>query len=241
MEEIERLVEKGARVAVYFSERAMPTDVDLDQLDRLRAARGVFEQRGGLVWSFDSVEKLCEIVQGHVTMAIGELIQRDRSAGQTSRFGVATAPVPDVRVSLSVKQPPPPWREAMRKEDPPLVTYLRVLVENHSPSPVFIVGVSFEISDETLGTSLQSRVEGGEKRTVQQWDSAEYLFTPARVRAIAGTAQPIAVIAHDAIGHRFRGGLDLPALLVEAERLHEIEQEKKIREQQGGPPSEPPR
>jgi len=57
VEEIEGSLERGARVHVFFSEMALPHDVDLDQLKSLREFQAKLKERG-LVGSYASHEDL---------------------------------------------------------------------------------------------------------------------------------------------------------------------------------------
>jgi hypothetical protein len=223
--EIERLLKKGARVMVYFSEKPLPSDVDLEQVRRLRELRQRYQSEG-ILGSFHSTDKLRQIVSAHLTMTLGELAGKERSDGESSRLGLATAPTPDVRVQARIVHAVVPIA-VQRAPDPPRATYVEIRVENHSPSPVFITGISFWLGGDRFVLSAKDSMKrpATEKRRVETGDSTEYHYAPTHIRKMVGADALAGVVAHDAIGRRFRFDGDLAALLAEAERAHEVRED----------------
>ena len=79
VEEIHQLVERGARVMVYFSEAPVPQDkIDNDQFERLKKAKEEFLKEG-LLFEYETVSNLKEMVQLHLTSAISEILITDRT------------------------------------------------------------------------------------------------------------------------------------------------------------------
>lgn len=167
VEEVERLLGKGANVMVYFSSRAVPHEaLRDDQYDKLMAVRKEYEKRG-LLASFASADKLSEMVSLHLTSLVSGLLTKLRAGNQPiPSTGVLTAPMPDVRVLVS---------SAMvgREEMEPLLV---VEVQNHSPVPFYFGGLFVSLKsgtrlfitrDAIYGTPMASeRIEPGNKKTI---------------------------------------------------------------------------
>ena len=91
-EEIERLVEHGKHVSVYFCEAPYPPDVDTAQLETLRAYRKSWEPRG-LVWTYTTEGQLREQLLRHLTQHVDEITSAPDD-------GVSTPPAPVPALSV---------------------------------------------------------------------------------------------------------------------------------------------
>ena len=69
VEEIERFIEAGKPVMLYFSEEPHPHDADLEQLAKVRAYRDNVESRG-VVHSFASIEEFRTMLNAGLTRTI---------------------------------------------------------------------------------------------------------------------------------------------------------------------------
>jgi hypothetical protein len=74
IEEIERLRDKGKRVAVYFSVAPVPHDHDPEQLRQLNEYRESLKL-DTLYWTFDSTEQLYRLVSLHLGRNVSQLYQ----------------------------------------------------------------------------------------------------------------------------------------------------------------------
>lgn len=137
VEEIALLLSKGARVLVYFSERAIPQErLDLHQLSELQKIRDRFQSEG-LLATYSDISGLCIQVNLHLTSVITQLLAKDIGATQViPSSGTLTAPTPDVRVTVDAGIS----QSAMH----PSIFALFIKVRNYSPVPVFINNVYFE-------------------------------------------------------------------------------------------------
>lgn len=116
--------------------------------------------------SYENVADLREQVQLHLTSAVSALLERDRNQPTPAKTEpeILTAPTPDVRVRVHTVMIVPSDRG--REE------YIRVEVQNHSPIPVFITGLSVGLTNgkglysqrDALTQEYQSRrrLESGE-------------------------------------------------------------------------------
>jgi hypothetical protein len=80
IEEIERLRQKGKRVAVYFSNAPIPRDHDSEQLRLLNKYRESLKLNT-LFWSFDSTQDLYRLVSQHLAKSVSQLYQDLRESG----------------------------------------------------------------------------------------------------------------------------------------------------------------
>jgi hypothetical protein len=136
IDEIYKLIHKGARVLVYFSNRAIPQEaLTDDQFAKLQEIRSKFQQEG-LLSTFSDIASLREQVNLHLTNIITQLLSKDQGISTyVPSSGTLTAPTPDVRVRANA------GFRLFPGVDP---TYLlAVSVQNHSPGMVYISGGIF--------------------------------------------------------------------------------------------------
>lgn len=133
IEEIYRLIQKGARVLVYFSSRPIPQEVFAsDQFARLQEMRAKLYHEG-LLAMYSDVANLREQVNLHLTNIITQLLATDRAVPTyVPSSGTLTAPTPDVRVTVAAG-----FQQAVSGD---LTYLLAISVQNHSPVPVYISG-----------------------------------------------------------------------------------------------------
>ncbi|AQS69118.1 hypothetical protein [Streptomyces pactum] len=84
VEEITALHEAGRPVLLYFSTRPLPSDVDVDQLTKVRAFQSQME-KAGLVRTFDSPEEFGALTYDHLTRVL-----HDRFGAGPERAGNPT-------------------------------------------------------------------------------------------------------------------------------------------------------
>lgn len=141
VEEISRLVQRGARVMVYFSSQPIPQEaLRGDQYSRLQEVRNKFKNEG-LLATYADVAHLREQVNLHLTNVITQLLSKDRNVtSYIPTSGTLTAPTPDVRVTASscFSQSLP---------ETPLIHSLAIQVRNYSPAVVHLQTVRIETED----------------------------------------------------------------------------------------------
>jgi len=135
VEEVERLIARGAKVMLYRSSRPIPPDrMDLDQLQRLQELTKRYQDRG-LLGQFSDIAELREMVNKDLTLLLGKET-RELEAGSSGE--VETAKRPDIRVKTS----------AAITDTPNGVTPIFVItVENHSPRNFFLSSVMLKLSE----------------------------------------------------------------------------------------------
>ncbi len=140
IEEIERLIARGAKVMMYFSDAPIPQDaLRDDQFARLQEVKQKYLQ-AGLVGTFSTADQLREAFLGHLTSLVNELLLK--TAGQpVPTAPVATAPLPDIRIDV---QPFTVFGAGER------TSYLSVTVQNHSPNDFFLHSINFKIPNNNL-------------------------------------------------------------------------------------------
>jgi hypothetical protein len=133
IEEIYKLVQKGARVLVYFCSRPIPQEaIGTEQFAKLQTMRAKLYQEG-LLATYSNVANLREQVNLHLTNIITQLLSTDRAVPTyVPSSGTLTAPTPDVRVTVAAG-----FRQGIGGE---LTFLLAISVQNHSPVPVYISG-----------------------------------------------------------------------------------------------------
>jgi hypothetical protein len=138
VEEIYRLIQRGARVMVYFDNSPIPREAFRDdQYAKLEEMRVRFEQ-SGLLATYSDVANLREQVNLHLTNVITELVSQDIGATTfVPGSGTMTAPTPDVRVNVRAGVSVFPLTGAA-------VYPVIITVQNHSPVTVFISNVEIE-------------------------------------------------------------------------------------------------
>ncbi|HYH85850.1 MAG TPA: hypothetical protein VEX60_10230 [Pyrinomonadaceae bacterium] len=178
VEEIYRLIQRGARVMVYFNNCAIPQDaLRTDQYAKLQEIRTRFEQ-SGLLATYSDVANLREQVNLHLTKVITELLSKDR--GTTTYIpgsGTMTAPTPDVRVN--VRQ-----GVSILPITGETVYPISITVQNHSPITVFAGNVEIEMKTgeflyfqrDYLTRELQKR------RELRTGESFSFNIDPEKLR-----------------------------------------------------------
>lgn len=152
IEEIYRLLEKGAHVLVYFNTSPIPQEaLSDDQFGRLQEVKKRFE-REGLLGRYSDIANLREQVQLHLTSVVAELLAKDRS--DVSRVLPQTVGVskPDVRVKTNIALTPGVGG-GVRK-------ILSVKVENHSPQLFFMGNINLKMRDGMLFFAPRDSITG---------------------------------------------------------------------------------
>ena len=200
VEEIFSLLQKGARVLVYFCNRPIPQSaLQTDQFAKLQDLKKTFSARG-LYAEYSDVSSLRDQVQLHLTNIVSQLLAKDRGATTfLPTSGSLTAPTPDVRVEVNPH---------LIKDFNPLInevtSVLGVTVQNHSPAVVYVTNISFELKDgkrlmvtkDAVTGNFQSKVE------LNPGNSFTFYVDPESLRN--DEANLVCAIAVDAIGRVYR-------------------------------------
>lgn len=199
VEEISRLIERGIRVLVYFSERPVsPTKLDLKQMERLAEVRARFQQQG-LLATYSDTAQLCSQVNLHLTNVVAELLERDTGlVSPSANQSILTAPKPDVRVRVDAG--------FLQSEIRPMLPLLMISVQNHSPVSVYIASVYLEAKNNAL------IVPNGDYLSGQYWEPRELLpgqslkitVAPTEIEKQRNDGKIICAAATDQIGRVYR-------------------------------------
>lgn len=199
-EEIFELLQKGARVLVYFCNRPIPQSALYDdQFAKLKDLKETF-QKQGLYAEFSDLANLKEQVQLHLTNVLSQLLAKDRGATDfIPSSGTLTAPTPDVRVQAS-----PGFLKSTSPFFSGIKTYLTVTVQNHSPVMFFLNSIAFEMKDGRTMVPTMDDLTGEwfSKREIRPGESYTFYMDPERLREHADKF--VCVRATDAIGRFYR-------------------------------------
>ncbi len=145
IEEIYKLVERGARVLVYFNNSPVPQDaLKDDQFTRLQEARERLE-RDGFVFTYTDIAQLREKVQLHITSIITDLLARDKvdlGSPPPAKSTVLTAPIPDVRVKVQGGFIMSPMGQS--------INLIIISIQNYSPVPVYLGNIYLETNSNKI-------------------------------------------------------------------------------------------
>jgi hypothetical protein len=197
VEEIERLLTKGANVLVYFCEAPIPQSaLKDDQYQRLQAIKEEYRKRG-LYAGYSTIDDLRRVLPLHVNGTMNSLLLQQRAEGQPiPSLGTATAPRPDIRVSA----------RAAVVGSTPTVWVLAVCVENHSPADFFLQNIVFDTEDGRQFITARNFIsqEWNGPKKIEPGNSYDYLIEPKALIDGASNHGLVCATAVDKIGRRFR-------------------------------------
>lgn len=140
VEEVRKLINRSARVLVYFSQRAIPKDIfDIAQLTKLEEFRKEIEKEGFL-GKYSDIHNLREQVLLHITSVMVNLISKDRhSIGQLGNITTISQQKPDIRIktTLGFISTPAGVKDVFIIE-----------IQNHSPMVVFTGIVEIKLKNK---------------------------------------------------------------------------------------------
>jgi hypothetical protein len=139
IEEIEKLIERGAKVRIYFSEKPLPHDVDLAQMEKLRKVMQKFKVNG-LLGKYNDIANLREQVILHLTKTVAELLVKDKGFGFSAiNDSTLTLKKPDIRIKFfpAFAQT---WTDGVKD-------VFTIQVQNHSNIKVFMGMVRMLLND----------------------------------------------------------------------------------------------
>lgn len=200
IEEIFGLLQKGARVLVYFCSRSIPQDaLRDDQFAKLQEIKKTFTEQG-LYAEYSDVANLREQVQLHMTNIISQLLAKDRGATTfIPTSGTLTAPTPDVRVTANpgLIKDFNPYSGGVTKD-------LTITVQNHSPIVVYLSNISLELKDGRMLTVPKDYLTGAFQQKIELNPGQSHAFhiEPERLRTEASNL--VCAVATDAIGRIYR-------------------------------------
>lgn len=192
VEEMERLIARGAKVMLYCSSRPIPLEkMDLEQLQRLQDLAKRYQERR-LLGQFSNIGELREMVNKDLTLLLGKEI---RGAELGGPGGVETAKRPDIRVKTSA---------AITAMPDGVTSMFMINVENHSPHKFFLSSVSLKLSngnglwfprDSVLKTPNSAQV-------IEPGDSYEFHILPSDFKNV-DVESIVCAVAHDKIDRVF--------------------------------------
>lgn len=180
VEEIEQLLSKGKKVLVYFCDRNVPLDAQLEQIRKLRAD---YYARG-LVAGFESVQELELAVFTALSGLIPKLLQEPSQ--QLAN--------PDIRVKATFGK----IVEIARRDT--AYPALQVRVENHSSRPLFLSQILLEGKGMATMQILDAyRRQVDAERTIDSGDSFNVTLNVGGITHLPWQE----FVAVDKIGRRF--------------------------------------
>ena len=170
-EEIQRLLDRGCRVMVYFKQGAIPQrQLDTKQFDALQKIKKDLMKKG-IVSTFEDKHDLTQKVQLHLTSVISGLLQKEQADSVSPSVpAVAVQPKPDIRIRVS------PAVAALGHH---IVHVVGITTENHSPSPFFPQSVTLLMKDgQRMYMPRDGLTEEPQyRRTLQPGDSFTFHIT----------------------------------------------------------------
>ena len=196
-EEVERLLARKAPVMIYRStEPVRLASVDLGQASALRAYLDGLKSKA-LLGDFENVVDLRRLLTMHLTRVIDEMLK----GAEPSVAGVATAQLPDVRVTVNVGMPMP------EPSDPRLKAVLSTSVENHSPSPFYFSNYYFELDNgqQAMPMSDALTLRPVTAQVIQPGDSLSYAASALGLmqQAKENKVRVVRAVVIDKIGRKF--------------------------------------
>jgi hypothetical protein len=199
IEEIMRLIQRGARVLVYLSERPIPpAQLDPDQFRELQEIRAKFYQEG-LLATYSDVNDLCTQANLHLTAIITQLLAKDSGHGTfVPSSGTMTAPTPDVRVTVNAGFRDSPVR-------PPAFAFF-ISVQNHSPVPVYINNVYLEAGPGRIVVPNGDYLTGEYQRPRELSPGRSFTLSmdPSELRKFRDGDSLVCAAAADEVGRVYR-------------------------------------
>jgi hypothetical protein len=198
VEEIYKLIHKGARVLVYFSQRPIPQDsLRDDQFVKLQQIRDRFQEQG-LLATYSDTPHLREQVQLHLTNVVTQLLAKDRDVSTfVPASGMVTAPTPDVRISVRTAVALHPLRGH--------ITFIAITTQNHSPVSVFLGNVFIETrtGEQVFFKDNFLTGEPQKRRELRAGESFDFYIDPVELMKFSDKGLVCAAV-RDAIDRVYR-------------------------------------
>ena len=205
VEEIDRLIARGAKVMVYRSTAPIaPDQIDDAQRSRLKVQLDRYF-KAGLLGQFANISELREQVNRDLTLLVG----RQHDATHEPSPEVETARRPDIRVSANAVMTVDAEGGAL--------TAVQVRVANHSPQALHLSGVHLRLDD---GQGLWFKRDGlartpnGPAR-IDAGDAYDFHITRSMLAGVE-TSRIVCAEAHDRIGRVFSSDPEQTRRCVEA-------------------------
>jgi hypothetical protein len=210
VEEIERLIARGANVMVYFCDAPVPQRaLEGDQYQRLQEVKKSFRERG-LLATYTTIDELRGRLALHANGMINSLLIQQRAAGQPiPSQGTVTAPMPDIRLKLA---------SAFVKQGSGMHAAISVEVQNHSPVDFFFSNLMFVLASGRQLFVQRDSVTGAflTARTVAPGDGFTFFVDPEMLAEAANGEAFTVVVAKDKIDRAFRSPAGQLAAVVKA-------------------------
>lgn len=198
VEEIERLLAKGANVMVYFCVLPIPQSALKDnQYQKLQDVKTTFRERG-LFANYTSTDELRRIAGLHINGNMTSLLLQQRAGGQPiPSQGTATAPTPDIRVKVD---------PVLFSRGASIVHAVKVEVQNHSPRDFFLASVTFQRADHSQIVFPRDFLTGDylSSRKIEPGNSFDFIVDPIALEDNLAGQDPIAVLVRDKIDRHYR-------------------------------------
>ncbi len=140
VEELRKLMDRGARVLIYFSKQSIPQEIlNTEQYNKLQEFKEDIKKEG-LLGEYNDIPNLREQVQLHLTSVVVELLSKDRPAiGQLTKPDSTLLHKPDIRVKTS---------PGFVSSPAGVKNVITVEVQNHSPMVVFTGMINIQLKNK---------------------------------------------------------------------------------------------
>lgn len=140
VEELRKLIDRGARVLIYFSKQPIPQEIlNIEQYNKLQEFKEEIKNEG-LLGGYIDIPNLREQVQLHLTSVIVQLLSKDRpEIGELTKPEATSLQKPDIRLKTSPGFVSTPLG---------VKGVIIVEVQNHSPMVVFTGMVNIQLKNK---------------------------------------------------------------------------------------------
>lgn len=190
-EEVAKLLDRGARILLYFCERAIPpSSLNLNEFQRLTEAKKEYQSMG-LYASYSTSEDLTTKLQLHLTTVVTDLLQKNSEQSHP----ILTASVPNVNVVVT-----PALGGRVTLED-----YVRISVQNLSPVRVYPSSLYIELIDKRTMPILYDDATGATltKDPIQPGNSRDTFLRLSTLLEHISPAECNYVVFRDAVGRQY--------------------------------------
>ncbi|EJL6615600.1 hypothetical protein AB2373_17010 [Vibrio cholerae] len=177
VEEIDGLINKGAKVSLYISNKAIPQNMSQDYQRLSEYIDSI--KHNGLFQYFSSTSEFRELLLLHLTKTVVDLLYKEKGVDDLAATSLGYQNVENNKPNVVIKT------------DGAIVPnghggtkyYLCVTTQNHSPNSVFIGGIQIKLSDnrtlfyqrDALLNKLNSRKE------LHSGESHTFYFDPIQI------------------------------------------------------------
>jgi hypothetical protein len=203
VEEIDKLLQDGKRVLVYFNTSPIPQGrLEDDQFERLQKVKKRYLEQG-LLSTYENTEELKVNIQNHLASVVNSLLSKNgRSTRGSSPTGLAEKPAIKIEVAVDVVKLP----------SSDIKKFIVVSVQNHSNKIFHMQNIYVQNKDRSLIYIPQDTLTGNyqSNRDLKSERTHKFHFDPITLKElenikISGLKN---IIVKDEIGRRYESSED---------------------------------